>query len=532
MTKQEVIEIVREKSNKYINEYIRESETTGSTPSVEDAIKEIDSHIFTWINEAISGSGLSAADITDIRNKTRGYGTQKMALAYKESMNRQPRKKDGVQPQVKSEIEEDVDTPIEKGKSYMKTALEDYIKSNIEFASFPNEKQVGSFLDETIDEAIQYYATDLSDNSKTYIRGQLKKYKEVLLRTVYKPQSKAVSVSRSQGSTQSGSSGGSTTQPTQQQQGPPKVFADKIPVAAGVSEWAKTNISFSGCDMVVSAEMKTTDGTRVSVTIGSLQTLSYSVYRQLSAVKNIGNINAKDYVGGPRTIAGSMVFTVLNQHWGAELLTKFSEAEGYKHSRKILMDEIAPVNLTVSMANEYGIYARLAIYGVRFFSEGQVMSINDIYTENTFQYVALNIDYMVDIGSNANTNKSGSNRITSPVPTPVNTVPVNDGGRKTETSTEQPATKPKVDGNSGKILGPDGEIMDLTKFETRAIAIAWANEKKMAADDKIVSIANGDKNKIKELKELNQRRYGEAMIAINKYYDSLEKSIPEEVSEK
>ena len=531
MTKQEVIEIVREKSDKYINEYIRESEATGSTPSVDEAIKKIDSLINGWVAEATSGGAFSATDIRDIRNATRGYGTQKMSLAYKESMNRQPRKKDGVQPQVKSEIKEDVDTPIERGKSYMKLALEDRIKSGIEFGDFPNEKQIGIYLDETIEESIQYYATDLSDDSKSYIRGQLKKYKEVLLRTVYKPQSKTISVSRTRGTTQSGSSEGSPA-PATQQKTPPKVFADKIPVAAGVSEWAKTNISFSGCDMVVSAEMKTTDGTRVSVTIGSLQTLSYSVYRQLSAVKNIGNINAKDYVGGPRTIAGSMVFTVLNQHWGAELLTKFSEAEGYKHSRKILMDEIAPVNLTVSMANEYGIYARLAIYGVRFFSEGQVMSINDIYTENTFQYVALNIDYMVDIGSNANTNKSGSNRITSPVPTPVNTVPVNDGGRKTETSTEQPATKPKVDENSGKILGPDGEIMDLTKFETRAIAIAWANEKKMAADDKIVSIANGDKNKIKELKELNQRRYGEAMIAINKYYDSLEKSIPEEVSKK
>jgi hypothetical protein len=197
------------------------------------------------------------------------------------------------------------------------------------------------------------------------------------------------------------------------------------------------------------------------------------------------------------------------------------------------MDEIAPVNLTVSMANEYGIYARLAIYGVRFFSEGQVMSINDIYTENTFQYVALNIDYMVDINLNTGIGKNNDSSTAQSAPPSTDLPPVNDGGTKSDDEAEQPkAEQPKLEEGGSKILCPGGEIIDLAKFETRAIAIAWVNEKKMAADDKIKSKANGDAAKAKEFKEENQRQYVKAMAAINKYYDELEKKIPEEVSEK
>ena len=87
----------------------------------------------------------------------------------------------------------------------------------------------------------------------------------------------------------------------------------------------------------------------------------------------------------------------MQQHWASELLDKFYEVEKYARTKKVLMDEVAPIDLTVTMANEFGVNSRLAIYGVRLFSEGQVMSINDIYTENTYQYVALNVDYLANI---------------------------------------------------------------------------------------------------------------------------------------
>ena len=58
------------------------------------------------------------------------------------------------------------------------------------------------------------------------------------------------------------------------------------------------------------------------------------------------------------------------------------------------MDELPPFDITISFANEYGTQARLAIYGVRIINEGQTMSINDVYTENTYQFVATDIEYM------------------------------------------------------------------------------------------------------------------------------------------
>lgn len=526
MTTSEAIESIRLKCSEYIRQYILESETSNSTPSLNQAVSQIRQLIKQWVEESRVGNDFSAQDIAEINKQTIGYGTQQMGAAYNESLQKHPRQVNGEQPNTgKEDVEEDVDIPIDKGKNYMKESLEFKIKNGVESGTFPSKNQISSFLDETIDEAIEYYATDLSDKSKSYIRNQLKKYKETLLRTVYEPQAKTISSSKTRGTSTGGNSG--TDSSTGSGSG---IATERMPVAAGVSEWAKTNISFSGCDMVVSAEMRTTDGTRVSVTIGSLQTLSYSIYRQLSAVKNIGNINAKDYVGGPRTIAGSMVFTVLNQHWGAELLTKFSEAEGYKHSKKILMDEIAPVDITVSMANEYGVYSRLAIYGVRFFSEGQVMSINDIYTENTFQYVALNLDYMVDVGPDNSVKGKNTKGASTPPPKAAQTQPINDGGRKTETSTEQPAVKPKESVDGSKIIGPDGEIMDLTKFKTKGMAMAQANERKINADNKAMSEAAGDPDKALKLNEENQKLYTNTVAAIEKYYDTLEKKIPDEVT--
>lgn len=161
------------------------------------------------------------------------------------------------------------------------------------------------------------------------------------------------------------------------------------------SKYMGQNISFSGTDMVVSIDSIFPDGTKFSHVIGSIQTLSYSVHMDKHPVRSIGNANAKDYVFGPRTIAGSLIFAVFNKHFAYELLEKASASTGMTNYH-FLMDEMPPFNITVSLANEYGQTARLAIYGVRIINEGQTMSVNDIYTENTYQFVATDIEYLTD----------------------------------------------------------------------------------------------------------------------------------------
>ena len=191
------------------------------------------------------------------------------------------------------------------------------------------------------------------------------------------------------------------------------------------------NESYSGCDMVanivysydveVNDSSTTTNGyidggnyivstgkgeydpgSRVPITktvyntyaLGELQTISYSIHMEKRPVRSIGNVNVKDYVMGPRTIAGSLVFAVFNRHVAKNIM---ADANNYfPEGKMFLVDELPPFNIVISFANEYGLRSKMVIYGVRLLNEGQVMSINDVYTENTYQFVATDIEYMND----------------------------------------------------------------------------------------------------------------------------------------
>lgn len=161
------------------------------------------------------------------------------------------------------------------------------------------------------------------------------------------------------------------------------------------------NETYSGCDMTaaITINMNVYDEkkkkwgvqpfTRV---LGELQTVSYSIHMEKKPVRSIGNVNAKDYVMGPRTIAGSLVFSVFNKHFAEDIITSLNS--GYQAGTAFLVDELPPFDITISAANEYGYRSNLVIYGVRLLNEGQVMSINDVYTENTYQFFATDLQYL------------------------------------------------------------------------------------------------------------------------------------------
>ena len=157
--------------------------------------------------------------------------------------------------------------------------------------------------------------------------------------------------------------------------------------------YSYSNESFSGCDMVATILMPKPNSTeKISYVIGELQTISYSIHMDRKPVRSIGNINAKDYVMGPRTIAGSLVFAVFNKHFANKIMKDLANAVNPGYA--FLIDEMPPFDVIISAANEYGLRSKLVIYGIRLVNEGQVMSINDVYTENTYQYVATDIDYL------------------------------------------------------------------------------------------------------------------------------------------
>lgn len=168
------------------------------------------------------------------------------------------------------------------------------------------------------------------------------------------------------------------------------------------SAWSNTYLSFSGHDMVVTVEIPVDEAHGQSVTriIGAFQTISYSLHNEKTPVRNVGNMNALTYVYGPRTVAGTMIVTVFNQHWMKEMLHEYNEKS--KIYNNYLTDELPPMNITISMANEYGKFARLSLYGVTIVNEGQTMSVNDMYTENTYEFYAQDIDYLTPVNKKSN----------------------------------------------------------------------------------------------------------------------------------
>lgn len=171
-----------------------------------------------------------------------------------------------------------------------------------------------------------------------------------------------------------------------------------------ISGYAGTNNTYSMCDIVCSIDIETNSGEHVYAVLGKLQTLSYSIYQQKQPVRVLGNMNAKDYVYGQRTIAGSLVFAVFNRHWLVDIYDELVN-KGIMKNWHYVADELPPFNITVSFANEYGYDSKMALYGVRLMTEGQVMSINDIYIENTYQFVAMDIEYMDALNAWQTTNK-------------------------------------------------------------------------------------------------------------------------------
>lgn len=152
--------------------------------------------------------------------------------------------------------------------------------------------------------------------------------------------------------------------------------------------------SYSGCDIVVTARLSTLNNSTKKLeekiyTLGSLQTLSVSTHQDKKPVRVIGSVNALDYTMGQRTIAGSLVFAVFDQHFATEMFKDLEKATGKTF---FLPDELPAMDITITFANEYGRTSRMAIYGLRIINEGQVMSINDLYTENTYQFVATSME--------------------------------------------------------------------------------------------------------------------------------------------
>jgi len=147
----------------------------------------------------------------------------------------------------------------------------------------------------------------------------------------------------------------------------------------------KTYHSFSGCD-IRAVCFNTVTGKLEE--LANIQTISYSVHREKFPVRSLGTTHVKQYTRGPRTIAGSLIFTVFNTSVLSNFLGLSPTEMESGLWRPITVDQIPPFHITLLFASEYNVLSSMSIYNVEIVNEGQVMSIEDLITENTCQYVA------------------------------------------------------------------------------------------------------------------------------------------------
>lgn len=207
------------------------------------------------------------------------------------------------------------------------------------------------------------------------------------------------------------------------------------------TRYNQTFTSYSGCDIVASIKFGENSPPLV---LGELQTVSYSIHREVSPIRTIGRINPIGFTGGQRTIAGSLIFTVFDRnivHEVKELMrrTNYARFLETKRAQKTLsnislMDEMPPFDIDIIMQNEYGHSSRMIIRGVVIVDEGQVMSIEDILTENTMSYLATDIE-VLDL-----TNQPMSN-ITTPDASYEDIIDAIIGSGETESSIEKVTIK-------------------------------------------------------------------------------------------
>ena len=161
------------------------------------------------------------------------------------------------------------------------------------------------------------------------------------------------------------------------------------------NRYDRAQTSYSGTDMVCSINIPG----KQPIIFGELSQISYSIFREKVPVRALGRVSMAGYTRGMRTITGMLSFTVFDESIVYRCMKEIKES-GYR----MLMDEMPLFDVTITMANEFGSQSLLTLYGVSTYTEGKIMGVNDITTQNAYEFYALDIDPL----SKLNVNQTGN----------------------------------------------------------------------------------------------------------------------------
>lgn len=138
--------------------------------------------------------------------------------------------------------------------------------------------------------------------------------------------------------------------------------------------------------------------------MASAISVSYSVYRAKSNVYNMGQPILNGLAVGRKYVAGSIITVswqideisnFINQYVNSNTANpQVTSDASYKDIRTVMRDDLTPFNIYFLMSDEYTGQAgasKIIVYGAQFINNGQVMSINDIITENTLSFIAQDV---------------------------------------------------------------------------------------------------------------------------------------------
>jgi hypothetical protein len=131
--------------------------------------------------------------------------------------------------------------------------------------------------------------------------------------------------------------------------------------------------------------------------LAELQTISYSMHRENSPIRTLGHVNPRGFIKGARTIAGSMIFTVFNEYAFYRISNYKKQLANSNGLYSPLADMLPPFDVVFSFFNEYGLAAKMKIFGITIVDEGQTMSIDDLITEQTYTFMARGIQPLIQL---------------------------------------------------------------------------------------------------------------------------------------
>lgn len=153
-----------------------------------------------------------------------------------------------------------------------------------------------------------------------------------------------------------------------------------------------TNVynSFAGTDIVATILVP---NEKTDMILGELQTISYSIHRENSPVRVLGSVNPAGFVKGPRTIAGSLIFTQFDEYTFYRLNQYRAQLTTHLFP---LADMLPPFDVILTFSNEFGIFSKMKIFGVTIVDEGGTMSVDDLVSEQTYTYMARGIQPLMN----------------------------------------------------------------------------------------------------------------------------------------